>query len=335
MTLNRICSNLLAVLGCLLLAACGEDRPGGDPEPGPGPEPPGEVTLETSRKPLIITEQASASVVIVDLPTGKELWRWTATDSPQTAPYAYEFALPCEAKAVNGRNHILLVSSRQRGAAALIRVADKNVLFCAVVRGNPHSAELLPDGNIVVACSDDNKLEVYRPNADGAPFVSAAVSSLPMEFAHNVLWDRKRNCLWSAAGKSPVLYKLAYDTATAKLSEQAAAPLPDGNSDAHDLVPVAFRDALYLTTNEHVYTYDPAGGHFDLATEFSHRQHVKSIAAASGQQTLVTYPEEGCDPSWCTTKVTDMAGGTSYRNSAFRIYKVRWYAADTFSSTPD
>ena len=79
------------------------------------------------------------------------------------------------------------------GGVALIRIADKKAMFYAKPGGNPHSAEVLPDGNVVVASSTGNLLSVYVYNGADS-YVSRPAFTMPVHSAHNVVWDRKRGC---------------------------------------------------------------------------------------------------------------------------------------------
>lgn len=66
-----------------------------------------------------------------------------------------------------------------------------------------HSAEVLPDGNVAVACSTSNtpagdKLKIYRVDYDRFP-ATEAVAVYPLKSGHNVVWDRKNKVLWATA----------------------------------------------------------------------------------------------------------------------------------------
>src|SRR6187402_658339 len=72
-------------------------------------------------------------------------WRWKASEMKPLFRYT------ADCKPVNGGGHILIASSSD--GVALVERASGRVEACASVP-NAHSAEVLPDGRIVVASSN-------------------------------------------------------------------------------------------------------------------------------------------------------------------------------------
>ena len=72
----------------------------------------------------------------------------------------------------------------------------------------PTRPRCCPTGNIVVASSTGNLLSVYVYNGADS-YVSRPAFTMPVHSAHNVVWDRKRGCLWTATGAQ--LLKLTYN----------------------------------------------------------------------------------------------------------------------------
>lgn len=299
----------------LVLAGCQKES--GSPED----DGPVEITLETSRKQIIITEQTSSSVMIFDQPTRKQLWSWSAAeDGTIPASRAKWFNLPDEAKPVDDCSSILLTSSG--GGVALVRINDSKVLFYAYPAGNPHSAEMLPDGSVVVASSTGNCLTVYQLSQSSA-YVENPSCTVTLDDAHSCVWDRKRQCLWAAGGQTLACWEYAGGI----LTEKKKYSVP--SQGAHDLVPVYGQDRLILTTGTALYYFDPGTGSFSAVEGASRTGNVKSVSTGpEGFTTICTIPQE----SWYTDEVLSLFTGIrAFHLAGAQIYKARWRVDNEFS----
>lgn len=313
---------LFYCFAAFLLAACSKgDDSAESNRTGNGGGHSAEVTIDTSERQLIVTEQASASIMIYDQPSSKLLWQWTAADSSIPASRQKWFRLPDEARPVYNCSCLLVTASG--GGVALIRIRDKKVLFYAKPDGNPHSAEVLPDDNIVVASSDGGYLTVYeRDTVTG--YAKGFLSRTELTAAHNVVWDLERSCLWSAGGET--LY--CYSYADGELHPIRSIALPAGCGNAHDLTPVYGMDQLLLSTNSRCFSYNPAA---DAVAEVQCFQQnaIKSISTGPfGYATVCTRPTE----SWWSPEVLNFNSGERvFSMPDYRIYKARWRVETPFS----
>ena len=187
---------------------------------------------------------------------------------------------------------------------------------------------MLPDGNVVVASSTGNLLSVYVYNGADS-YVSRPAFTMPVHSAHNVVWDRKRGCLWTAKGAQ--LLKLAYNgkRTDPELTQVRSYDMAAGNTDAHDLAPVCGEDAMYVSTNQHVYKFDCAAEKF-LDVEIFQQNTIKSISTGpEGYSTIVMRPTSG-GSNWWSAEVCDMKGNRLFNRAGYQIYKARWYVENPF-----
>lgn len=187
---------------------------------------------------------------------------------------------------------------------------------------------MLPDGNVVVASSTGNLLSVYVYNGADS-YVSRPAFTMPVHSAHNVVWDRKRGCLWTATGAQ--LLKLAYNgkRTAPELTQVRSYDMAAGNTDAHDLAPVCGEDAMYVSTNQHVYKFDCAAEKF-LDVQIFQQNTIKSISTGpEGYSTIVMRPTSG-GSNWWSAEVCDMKGNRLFNRAGYQIYKARWYVENPF-----
>ena len=83
-------------------------------------------------------------------------------------------------------------------------------------------------------------------------------ASYELPSAHNVVWDKKRNLLYTTQDRK--LYSFTYNNdsnAPQLLDKTLVMELPNTESCGHDLFPVQDKEnSLWLTTNENIWQYN-------------------------------------------------------------------------------
>ncbi|MGH7594714.1 MAG: DUF6528 family protein [bacterium] len=276
-------------------------------------------------KELFICDQNSKKVLLLNInsdwnDSSKVFWSWSASESPEIPEQEkgwYDYL--AEAKPVKQSSHLLIVGG-SGGGVALVRIADKKVVFHAYGGESPHSAELLPDGNIVVASSQDNHLRLFYEFPDSSKYMDMALPS-----AHGVVWDFKRNQLW-ALGLDTLYAVKHFATIAPALSIAARYALP--THEGHDLFPRKNGKTLFVTTKTAIYDFDPQTGAFRPFEPLSKLNDVKSIAELSDDGDIAVV--QGISQWWSDT-VLLFKPELNKRMDGARFYKARWNTTNSFS----
>jgi len=277
--------------------------------------------LSLPEKSIVITNQANSSVSILDASDYSIIWTWTPQKAGVPVSEYTWFSNPSEVKPVYNRKYILMTASG--GAVALIRIADSKLMFYAYAGQNPHSAEVLPDGNVAVATSTDGKLNTFV--TDTVKGKGEIFKSYNLPSAHNVVWDKERQRLYTTEGSLLYSYKYNNDKKAPSLtSRELLYELPSSETCAHDLYPVnGEKDMLWLTTNENVWKYDVVKNEITKVYPF---YGVKSVSD-SPDGVLMLYPVT----EWWSDGLIGGTGKKLFSISGAKIYKGRWMRDNTFS----
>ena len=126
---------------------------------------------------------------------------------------------------------------------------------------NPHSIEVLPSGNIVIASSTGGTLRLFKTSAltTGNTSTANQYTDYTLEDAHGVLWDPTYKVLWALGRYQLKAYYVTGSGTGEKLVEatQLTINLPEGHRGGHDLSP-DYTDTryLYITVGEMVLKVD-------------------------------------------------------------------------------
>jgi hypothetical protein len=282
-------------------------------------------TFQNCKQCIVLCEQSVHRIAILDLDKKAITWEWQPEQSPNIKKeHAGWFKNPSDAKPVIGGTAILLNASG--GGVALIRIADKKALFYAFAGGNTHSAELLPDGNIVSASSTGNFMTVFRTDTTQFPDnVYSKQFYLPS--GHNVVWDKKQNLLWSAAKDQLKTFTYNFNRLQPDLTVKDSIQLP--GTDAHDLFPVYGLPALWLTNTTATY-------YFNIEKNQASKvplpyAHVKSMSSGPSTLPTIFIHPDGTKGSWWTDEIYATDGKVIYKQHGLKIYKARWFVENAFS----
>ena len=224
------------------------------------------------------------------------------------------------------------------GAVALIRLSDHKLMFYANCGQNPHSAEVLPDGNIVTAESKNGEISTFV--VDTVKVLGAKANTVKLGNAHNVVWDKKRSYLYATAtitGGVTALFRFKYDgnRSNPKLTNQTRIYTFDKESGGHDLFPVyGEEDKLWLTAASAVYKFDLTGV-TDATTNDSaeptcekvyNTADIKSICNGPDGILMLKPTEE-----WWAEGLVNEKGEELFKMDGAKIYKGRWMIDNLFS----
>lgn len=289
--------------------------------------PPDSLRVADCRQCMVITDQAAPAIDIVDVGRhGQFVWSWRPDASNIDQDKIKWFSNPDDAKPVYGNKYLLINASG--GGVALVRIADGKAVFYAHAGKNPHSSELLPDGNTVTASSTDNRLVIFHADTT-TPAESVYRKVIPLPFAHNVVWDKKREILWSAGDDYLYAFQYNFNCNRPDLIKIDSFQLP-GN-DAHDLFPVYGKDSLWFTNPYGVYTIDLKTKKV-IPVKFSQTENIKSVSSGPEDWPVIVMKPE---TKWWSDKVLDSKGNILFAQTGMKIYKARWFLPNVFSYNQD
>ncbi len=272
---------------------------------------------------LLVADLGSGRVLCIDEEQGfeKPLWVWRPAEA-QDMTQEQRALLPemCECKPGIYRGQRVFLACSYPTGFAVVRMSDRKVLFVAPAPKNVHSAEVLPDGNLVAVSSiGGDAVRVYSTT-------TGETRDYPLPGGHGVVWDAKRECLWALGNEVLQRYSYAGDRDHPALTLEATVELPQPGG--HDLYPRPGRDELLVTTRDKVWEFHPDSTRFVRLREFYHESgNVKSVGEnAPGGRIAYTLWDD-------TIRLLNPEAKLILPDS--RIYKARWNHLPDFTYTQD
>lgn len=156
----------------------------------------------------------------------------------------------------------VVIACSSNGWVGIIDYEAKSLVWEVMVHNGPHSVELLPNGDLVVASSyDPGELMYFALSAD---ITDAPVCSIPFLFCHGVSWDPENKCLWVLENYGVYQVNiLNMGTENAKLIRISGnqALFDKGEGGGHAFAPVAGDPGKYwASSGSQLWLYDSEEG---------------------------------------------------------------------------
>ena len=305
-------------------------------------EPPVDNELINSSNMLMAHDQLGERLVIYDLDayeSGKTL------DDLETFAINIGHAAGLKYRENTVLGNVILVAGSR--TAIYSYPTGKRLWYTKTPGSNPHSIEMLPSGNIVIASSSDGLLRFFRTAAlvDKNKDVAKTYSDYSLEDAHGVLWDPEYEILWALGAYELRAYKVKGEGSRERLEkvDMMSIKLPEGKYWGHDLSP-DYTDTryLYITVGSCVLRFDKEDQ--SLSEEFPNsdllnRSEVKGFSNNPSGNFFATGETggEGCEwkdwekASWCTNTIYYYrANGDSLETITLTTEKSAFYKARAF-----
>ena len=277
-------------------------------------EPPVDNELIDSSNMLMALDQLGERLVIYDLDAyedGKTL------DDLETFTIKIGHAAGIKYREDTVLGNVLLVAGSN--TAIYSYPTGKRLWYTRTPGSNPHSIEMLPSGNIVIASSTDGILRLFRTSGlvDKNKDVAKTYLDYNLEDAHSVLWDPDYEVLWALGANELRAYKIKGEGIRERLEkvEQMSITLPEGKCFGHDLSP-DYTDTLYLYLTVGSCVMRLNKENMSLSEEFPNsdilsRSNVKGFSNNPSGNFFATGETggEGCEwkdwenASWCTNTI--------------------------------
>ena len=238
------------------------------------------------------------------------IWEWDTNDAVGTPIYGKKVTMD-EAgfrySAYWDRDVIIFCGSG--GWVGIVDYESKELLFSDNPGKGPHSVELLPNGDLIVACSGNSTSSdgrvLYYPLSEGRTDIG---SVLPLKSAHGVCWDPTNEVIWALGGDEIIACIVSSGSLT-EIEGMGASLKSIGHSGGHDLVPVYGQPGkYYVSCTKKILMFDANEGKISESFVRSNSykgESVKGIAwFADGTMVLTAH---------------DQGGTGTYRSSEFRF----------------
>lgn len=137
------------------------------------------------------------------------IWSWDCTSVERVFSGAKSSSHIDDTKIVNDKRQLLVTCSNNSGWCVLLEPdystpSDARLLFWTNSAPNAHSAEYLPGGYVVVACSTDGGdcIQLYDIKKNNSP-----IASYPLGSAHGAVWNPATERLYAIGGTTMQIYK--------------------------------------------------------------------------------------------------------------------------------
>ena len=192
---------------------------------------------------------------------------------------------------------------------------------------NPHSVEILPSGNLVIASSTDNKLRFFKTSAR-LNSGSVSYEDYTLADAHGVLWDPTYGVLWAIGNNNLNAYRIKGNGTgeTLVLDPNMSITLPEYFRGGHDLSPDYLNTRyLYASLGYKVVKVDKETG--QLRTLFEKTPtSAKGFSNNNAGNFFVTGETGGAGTAWASASYQSWCTDT--------IYFCRYKADDTLEQIP-
>lgn len=217
-------------------------------------------------------------------------WQWDATTISSTVGQRMDHI--DDAKIVSSGTQLLVTSSYNW--AALLEIDSRKLLFWTAQCTDAHSADLLPDDCIAVACSTGgDAVHLYKKSQP-----NSVIASYPLTSAHAVVWNPSTQRLYCTGGTVLQIYKLENSaTATPSLYLENTVSTTGYVSGNHDMT---------LIDNDHLIIGGKGAAVYEISTgKFT---ALSSFSKVEGMKSINVNPETG--EAWYTYATAETHEGT-------------------------
>lgn len=228
----------------------------------------------------------------------------------------------------------VVVSCASGGLATIATYPGGSMVWALDVGGsyNPHSVELLPNGNIAVAASAGNWVRVYASSQSSSDGVYAQFS---LTGAHAVLWDPANNVLWALGTTELTALNVGGSAASPTLTEVTSRRHTLPASGGHEMsANWGDPDSMWISTSLNVYLFQKSTGVFYNAPGGTDRTAVKGCGnQPSGEIVQSQQDNSACtQDTWCTPNINffNREGSLDYTRTktGAAFYKCRVFSPD-------
>ncbi|RZJ89778.1 MAG: VCBS repeat-containing protein [Chryseobacterium sp.] len=292
------------------------------------------LLAEPNRYLMLCESNGVIRIVNVTNDPTNDHWTWdvdNAGSGVATADKPYFRGITDAKRVLDGRYILATFNSgpsgaadSERGGVALIRYPAGNVVFYSRCGYQPHSAEILPDGNIVVAASaTGGGLRVFQMDSVNRPSTAYKSSFYPLTSAHGVVWDKKRQKLYAAGIDQVYTYDYDFNINSPTLDQLATTSFGYANRNAHDFFPVYGEDRIWLSGNA-LFKMNIAS--ISSPALFDNKQNIKSVSSGpSGFPIALQIATAG--GSYSDKIVEAVSHDIIFQRTGLNIYKARWHFA--------